>query len=353
MLPEADRALEETRLLGSIVGAGVAERVFELEADAGGDDRRAGCSKCDLNGPFMFPALHGLSQRTIEIRGKADRIDVLADGTLRVVDYKLGRMPDLERRFRSRSTRTARVRCSSGRRPARIRVASAMYLAFGDDRRLEGALGGAESRRRSPSRRGPPSLPRRSDEIEAGEFPPRPKRPSECQWCRYAGVCRKEYQIEDDGCSRACLTRGRARRPADRRPIRRRASLRSIRRNDVVLEASAGTGKTRVLVDRYVRLIEAGVEPRHILAITFTRKAAAEMRERVLAELRRRAAAGRIAASRLARDLRIASPTFRSPRSTRSVSACCASSRSKPTSIRRSRSRTRPRWRGSPTRRWT
>ena len=64
--------------------------------------------------------------------------------------------------------------------------------------------------------------------------------------------------------------------------------------NDIVLEASAGTGKTRVLVDRYVRLIEKGVDPRHILAITFTRKAAAEMRERVLAALRRRAAEGGI-----------------------------------------------------------
>jgi ATP-dependent helicase/nuclease subunit A len=64
--------------------------------------------------------------------------------------------------------------------------------------------------------------------------------------------------------------------------------------NHVVLEASAGTGKTRVLVDRYVGLLAAGVDPRHILAVTFTRKAAAEMRERLVAELGRRADAGRI-----------------------------------------------------------
>ncbi len=65
-------------------------------------------------------------------------------------------------------------------------------------------------------------------------------------------------------------------------------------RLNIVLEASAGTGKTRVLVDRYVNLVRAGVEPKHILAITFTRKAASEMRERILATLGRAAEEGGI-----------------------------------------------------------
>jgi ATP-dependent helicase/nuclease subunit A len=60
-------------------------------------------------------------------------------------------------------------------------------------------------------------------------------------------------------------------------------------RHNVVLEASAGTGKTTVLVSRYVNLLSVGVDPANILAITFTRKAAAEMRERIIATLRRAA----------------------------------------------------------------
>ena len=67
---------------------------------------------------------------------------------------------------------------------------------------------------------------------------------------------------------------------------------------NVALEASAGTGKTRVLVDRYVGLLEVGVSPRNVLAITFTRKAAAEMRQRVMATLRERHQLGAIAEAR-------------------------------------------------------
>ena len=49
----------------------------------------------------------------------------------------------------------------------------------------------------------------------------------------------------------------------------------------VAVSACAGAGKTWMLVSRIVRALLAGTRPEHILAITFTRRAAAEMRERL------------------------------------------------------------------------
>jgi RecB family exonuclease len=195
-LSPADRALEETRLLGSIVARGIGERVFELEADAGGDIVRRLLERA-FDGSFVFPRGHGFEQVAVAVRGKADRIDVFADGSLRVVDYKLGRLPDTDVSVQlgvyAHCAQQA-VEAEDGRvHPVR----SALYLAFGDDRRLSADLGG------SPAETAFAVAARASDfagavqQIERGAFPPRPRRPADCQFCGYAGVCRKEYRLTD------------------------------------------------------------------------------------------------------------------------------------------------------------
>ncbi|MGH2981138.1 MAG: UvrD-helicase domain-containing protein [Solirubrobacterales bacterium] len=77
-----------------------------------------------------------------------------------------------------------------------------------------------------------------------------------------------------------------------REPTREQREAIASRGRDVLLEAGAGTGKTGVLVDRYCELvIEDGLGPDQILAFTFTDKAAAQLRDRVRRELRRRTSA--------------------------------------------------------------
>ena len=50
---------------------------------------------------------------------------------------------------------------------------------------------------------------------------------------------------------------------------------------NIIVSAGAGSGKTRTLTYRVANLIDHGVEPYHIIALTFTNKAASEMKARV------------------------------------------------------------------------
>lgn len=55
--------------------------------------------------------------------------------------------------------------------------------------------------------------------------------------------------------------------------------------DSVWLSANAGSGKTRVLTDRVARLLLGGVEPQHILCLTYTKAAATEMQNRLFKRL--------------------------------------------------------------------
>ncbi len=56
--------------------------------------------------------------------------------------------------------------------------------------------------------------------------------------------------------------------------------------SQVIVAAGAGSGKTRVIVQRYLRLIDQGFSPEEIVAVTFTKRAAVDLKRRIVHALR-------------------------------------------------------------------
>ena len=119
--------------------------------------------------------------------------------------------------------------------------------------------------------------------------------------------------------------------PADARPPPRRPTTRLVERirtdtaSTLFVEAGAGAGKTTALVGRILTLVDEGVPIDEIAAITFTEKAAAELRHRLRERL---AESGHD--ERAPRAPSTPSTTPRSARCTPSPGGSCSSSRSRP-----------------------
>jgi CRISPR/Cas system-associated exonuclease Cas4 (RecB family) len=187
-LSESDRALERTHLLGSAAAPGLAERAFAFEIEQGGEVIER-LLEHELVGQFVFTTAAG--PRNVRLRAKADRIDLLTDGTLRVVDYKLGKAPKAARALQLPVYGVCAQQSLEGRHGRSWTLGRAGYVAFREKNAFVN-LGSSSTLAEAVSA-GQERFLAALDAIERGEFPPRPDEPFICTRCGYASVCRKDY----------------------------------------------------------------------------------------------------------------------------------------------------------------
>ena len=188
-LPEADRALERTYLLGSAAGAGLAERAFAFEIEQGGEVLERLLEHA-LEGTLAIDGATG--GREIALRAKADRIDLMADGTLRVIDYKLGRAPKPARALQLPVYGLLAEGQLAGHLGRTWTLSRAGYVAFKEKNAFV-SLGGASGQLDKALAEGRQRLTQVVDGVEAGSFPPKPDEPWICTRCGFPTVCRKDY----------------------------------------------------------------------------------------------------------------------------------------------------------------
>jgi RecB family exonuclease len=188
-LPEGDRALERTLLLGSAAAPGLAERAFAFEVEQGVPVLER-LLEYELEDVFTFAGPDG--PRTLHLRSKADRIDLLHDGTLRIIDYKLGRAPNRDRSLQLPVYGTCAQQALKGRHNREWTVSRAGYVAFREKQAFS-SLGKSVDDIAAALADGQARLVAAVESIERGEFPVRPDEPYLCNWCAYPTVCRKDY----------------------------------------------------------------------------------------------------------------------------------------------------------------
>jgi RecB family exonuclease len=188
-LPDAEAGLERTRLLGSSAAAGLGDAVLRMEAE-----RPIGVVErllehrlsCELSIATASGA------RTVSLHGKADRLDLLADGTFRLIDYKLGWPPNRSRALQLPIYALCAERQLSAGRAQTWRLGEALYLAFKGPKRVTPLFTSIDDRDEVLAR-AQQRLADTLDAIDAGEFPPRPDDVYRCETCSFASVCRKDY----------------------------------------------------------------------------------------------------------------------------------------------------------------
>jgi RecB family exonuclease len=188
-LGEAEAALERTRLLGSPAAAGLGDAVFRMEAERPVPVVER-LLEFRLTLPFSLTIDGGV--RTMPLRGKLDRIDLLDDGTFRLIDYKLGWPPGRGTALQLPVYGLWAEQQLTRERGRPWTLGEAVYLAFKGPRRVVPLYSNPADRDTvlaAASQRLAGAL----DRIAAGHFPPSPDDVHRCETCSFAAVCRKDY----------------------------------------------------------------------------------------------------------------------------------------------------------------
>jgi RecB family exonuclease len=196
-----EEALERHKLLGSAMSAGIAHRVFAMEAGRPTSVTER-LLEFPLEGEFDLRSKEG-SVRRVSLNAKTDRIDVLEGGALRVIDYKSKNTPDQKLALQLPIYASLARGLLQMTRGGEWTLSEAMYLSFEGDRpvvplrplkgqTLDSIIDAAERR-----------MIDALDRIASGQFPPQPAKKSLCGPCGYRGVCRLEIvpadSVDDDG----------------------------------------------------------------------------------------------------------------------------------------------------------
>ena len=352
--------------------AGLAERAFAFEIEQGVGGRRAAARARARRAVRVRRRGRAAARRDSAARPIASTCS--ADGTLRVVDYKLGRAPKPARALQLPVYGVCAQQALEGRHGRSWTLARAGYVAFREKNAFV-ALG-AVGRRSTQALRGrAAAIARAVDGIERGEFPPSPTSRSSARAAATPASAGRTTSATSDARSPTRVSVVAARRCSSRRPgrpaprsRRQRAATRDAFGREPIADADAARelrrrsrattscSRRRPAPARRAcssRATSTCSRRASIRPTSSRSRSRARRRPRCASassrELRQRGRAVGVRSRRAGASSAIGSATSRSAPSTRSACRCCASSRSRPTSIPASTWPTRPKCRGSST----
>lgn len=185
-LPPADAALERSRVFGSPLSVGIIEVILGIEASRP-ERVIERWLEYRLDGTF---SLGGSEARDVPLRGVADRIDLLEGNRLRVIDYKTGSAPERGRALQVPIYALCAQQRLSDRDGPEWTVEEGLYVSFAGRKSVVRMVSSDDVETLVTARQRLFGL---VDQINAGEFPPRPHDPMMCTYCAYQSVCRKDY----------------------------------------------------------------------------------------------------------------------------------------------------------------